>query len=95
MYSCILEEIGSVLVLLIIMLLLNVSQIVFKNRRHSFHHINNRYVMQRYSETTIFFDERFVNYGCNKVQYIDHLRHRSYAFYILTQSFAMDVVHHE
>lgn len=55
----------------------------------------NRYVMLRYTESTPLFDERFVNYGCNKVQFIDHLRSMGYRFYILTQSFAMDVAHHE
>ena len=51
--------------------------------------------MIRYSESTPYFDERFVNYGCNKVQFIDLLRNMGYRFYILTQSFAMDVAHHE
>lgn len=51
--------------------------------------------MQRYTADTIFFDERFVDYGCNKVQYIDHLRNRGKTFYIVTQSFAMDVAHQE
>ncbi|CBK20940.2 uncharacterized protein [Blastocystis hominis] len=43
----------------------------------------------------MFFDERFVNYGCNKVQYVDLIRHRGYKFYILINSFAMDLVHHD
>ena len=30
----------------------------------------------RYTPSTLLFDERFVDYGCNKVQYIDHLRHK-------------------
>ena len=51
--------------------------------------------MQRYSESTVMFDERFIDYGCNKVQYIDHLRNLGRTFYIITQSFAMDVAHHE
>lgn len=33
------------------------------------------YVIMRYTPSTLLFDERFVDYGCNKVQYIDHLRH--------------------
>ena len=51
--------------------------------------------MLKYSEDMLLFDERFVDYGCNKVQYVDHLRLRGYEFYILTQTFAMDLVHHE
>lgn len=64
------------------------------------------YLIARYSKSTIFYDERFINYGCNKVQLVDHLRHFGmgaflgmsiigYKFYILTNSFAMDIVHHE
>lgn len=33
------------------------------------------YVILKYSNQTLFYDERFINYGCNKVQLIDHLRH--------------------
>ena len=54
-----------------------------------------RYIMLRYTNTTLMFDERFVNYGCNKVQYIDHLRHQGVRFYVITKSFAMDILHHE
>ena len=57
--------------------------------------VKGRYVMVRYTESTVLFDERFVDYGCNKVQYIDHLRNIGYQFYLLTQAFAMDVIHHE
>ena len=49
----------------------------------------------KYYPDMLLFDERFVNYGCNKVQYVDHLRMRGYEFYLLTRSFAMDLVHHE
>ena len=52
-------------------------------------------MMVRYTESTVLFDERFVDYGCNKVQYIDNLRNIGYQFYLLTQAFAMDVIHHE
>ena len=41
------------------------------------------------------FDERFVNYGCNKVQYVYHLRHRGYSFFIPYEVFAYDVLHHD
>ena len=34
------------------------------------------YLLIKYDEDTMFFDERFVNYGCNKVQYVDLIRHR-------------------
>ena len=32
--------------------------------------------MIRYLPSTPLFDERFVDYGCNKVQYIDNLRNQ-------------------
>lgn len=61
------------------------------------------YVMLRRSPTTPLFDERFVNYGYNKVQLIEHLRHLSkcfisrsfkdYHFLIIMNSFTMDIPH--
>ena len=39
------------------------------------------------------FDERFVNYAYNKVQWLEHLRYRGYVFSILTDGFAVDVPH--
>ena len=51
------------------------------------------YVMNRYTKSTVLFDERFVDYGCNKIQFIEHLRHRGNKFFILTRSFAMDITH--
>lgn len=53
------------------------------------------YVLLRRLETTPLFYERFVNYGYNKVQLIEHLRAAGYQFYILLQSFAMDLPHVE
>ena len=53
------------------------------------------YVMMRYNEKTLLFDERFINYGCNKVQYVDHLRYKGYAFYIPGDVFSVDLVHKE
>ena len=51
--------------------------------------------MLKYSKEMLLFDERCVDYGCNKVQYVDHLRLIGYEFYLLGRSFAMDLVHHE
>ena len=53
------------------------------------------YIMLKYDKEMLLFDERFVDYGCNKVQYVDHLRLIGYEFYLLGRSFAMDLVHHE
>ncbi|KAK8800060.1 hypothetical protein WA588_002878, partial [Blastocystis sp. NMH] len=53
------------------------------------------YVMLRFDNSTLLFDERFIDYGCNKVQYIDHLRYMGYRFYIVSDAFATDVLHHD
>ena len=51
------------------------------------------YVVVRKSNVLPLFDERFVNYAYNKVQWLEHLRYRGYAFSILTNGFAVDVPH--
>lgn len=53
------------------------------------------YVLLRRLPTTPMFYEKFVNYGYNKVQLIEHLRAAGYQFYIFLQSFAMDIPHRE
>lgn len=40
-----------------------------------------------------YFDERFINYGCNKVQWIEHLRYLGFEFSVLSQSYALDMPH--
>lgn len=51
--------------------------------------------MLKFDNSTLLFDERFIDYGCNKVQYIDHLRYMGYRFYIVSDAFATDVLHHD
>ena len=51
------------------------------------------YVVVKKSEFLPSFDERFINYAYNKVEWIEHLRYRGYAFSILTKGFAVDVPH--
>ena len=53
------------------------------------------YLMLPNRNTTLLFDERFINYGCNKVQLADHLRFQGYQFFIPSAAFATDVVHHK
>ena len=52
-----------------------------------------RYVVVKKSPLLPSFDERFVNYAYNKVQWLEHLRYRGYVFSILTDGFAVDVPH--
>lgn len=51
------------------------------------------YVLLRYHKNTPLFDERFVNYGYNKVQLFEHLRSAGFRFYIWNHCFAMDLPH--
>ncbi|KAK8811692.1 glycosyltransferase-like protein LARGE1 [Blastocystis sp. ATCC 50177/Nand II] len=51
------------------------------------------YVMVKRSEYLPRFDERFINYGFNKVQWIEHLRYLGYEFSVLAQSYAVDMPH--
>ena len=52
------------------------------------------YVMLAKEYSHIWFNQAFVNYGCNKVQMIEHLRATNHVFYILQNSFAVDIAHH-
>ena len=51
------------------------------------------YVMVRKCDSMPMFDERFVNYGYNKVQWLEHLRYVGYDYEILTNGFAVDIPH--
>lgn len=55
--------------------------------------IQEPYIFVKKTERLPHFDERFVNYGKNKVQWIIHLRLLGYKYYVLSQSFAIDVPH--
>ena len=51
------------------------------------------YVVVRKSPSLPSFDERFVNYAFNKVQWIEHLRYRGYQFSVMTYGFGVDMPH--
>ena len=53
------------------------------------------YVMLRYTKNTPLFDERFVDYGYNKVQLFEHLRAAGYKFHIINNAFSIDILHHQ
>ena len=63
------------------------------------------YVMVKKDDSEIRFNPSFVNYGCNKVQFIEHLRATGkfeasilcidHSFYLLNNAFATDISHHE
>ena len=39
------------------------------------------------------FDERFINYGFNKVEWIENLRYLGYEDHVLSQAYAIDIPH--
>lgn len=41
------------------------------------------------------FDERFVNYGFNKITWLHHLIRRGYYFGVISRGFVMDLPHPE
>lgn len=51
------------------------------------------YYFLKKSDKTPLFDERFVNYGYNKMQHMRHLTYVGYQFSILTNAYAMDMPH--
>ena len=51
------------------------------------------YVMVPLSHSLPFFDEIFINYGFNKVQWIEHLRYTGYEFYIANDVFLVYLPH--
>ena len=60
--------------------------------------------MIKREEGEVMFNPVFINYGCNKVQMIEHLRSTSrvvwcssvdHSFYLLNNAFATDIAHHE
>ena len=53
------------------------------------------YFILPFHKDAIVFDDRFWNYGYNKVQLFEHLRAANYKFYILNQVFLMDLPHPE
>ena len=53
------------------------------------------YAMVRKWDKLPLFDERFVNYGYNKVEFVENLRQAGFSFFILNHAFAMDFPHPE
>ncbi len=49
-------------------------------------------MIKKTNETPLF-DERFINYGYNKIEWIETLRYTGYKFAVLINGFGMDVPH--
>ena len=51
------------------------------------------YLVIRRSNNTPLFDEIFINYGYNKVSFIDELRGNGFIFHVITGVFGFDIPH--
>ena len=60
-----------------------------------FNSIQEPYVMVKRSNILPKFDERFVNYGFNKITWLHHLIRRGYYFGVISRGFVMDLPHPE
>ena len=52
-----------------------------------------RYLIVRKSDHLPLFDERFINYGYNKQQWVEHLRYIGYKFAQLVHGYGIDIPH--
>ena len=52
-----------------------------------------RYLIARKSDHLPLFDERFINYGYNKQQWVEHLRYIGYKFAQLVHGYGIDIPH--
>ena len=55
--------------------------------------VQRRYLILRKSAKLPAFDERLVNYGYNKVQWLEHLRYVGYRYSILSNGYSVDIPH--
>ena len=53
------------------------------------------YFIVKYTNNTTVYDEKYINYGFNKIQYFEYWRLHGGEFYLLTNSFAVDMPHPE
>ena len=51
------------------------------------------YVMVKRSSHLPLFDERFINYGKDKISWIENLRYDGYKFAVIRGAFAVDIPH--
>ncbi|KAK8792030.1 hypothetical protein WA158_005407 [Blastocystis sp. Blastoise] len=51
------------------------------------------YIMVKRTESLPPFDERFINYGKDKISWIEHLRYSGYIFAVMKDAFAIDIPH--
>ena len=54
---------------------------------------SRRYLIVRKSDHLPLFDERFINYGYNKQQWVEHLRYIGYKFAQLVHGYGIDIPH--
>ena len=52
------------------------------------------YFIVKYTNHTTVYDEKYINYGFNKISYVETLRLTGYSFYLASRMFAFDLPHH-
>ena len=57
--------------------------------------LKSRYFIVKLTADTPLYEEGYINYGFNKIQYFEHLRLRGTRLYLIAQSFAVDMPHPE
>lgn len=57
--------------------------------------VTSSYLLVHKTENLPLYDERFVGYGWNKVQWIEHLRYIGYRFYVFNNGFIIHCPHPE
>lgn len=55
--------------------------------------IHSRYLMVRRNDSITRFHEGFINYGFNKISYVESLRLSGYSFYLASKMYAFDLPH--
>ena len=56
---------------------------------------SRRHFIVKLTPTTPVYEEGYIYYGFNKIQYFEHLRLRGARIYLIAQSFAVDMPHPE
>lgn len=70
-----------------------VGMIICKNRMSMRIVLRYRYLMVYRNDSITRFNERFINYGFNKISYVETLRRYEYRFVLAGRVFAFDLPH--
>ena len=71
----------------------NLVRDIFEPYENELCFYSRRYLIVRKSDHLPLFDERFINYGYNKQQWVEHLRYIGYKFAQLVHGYGIDIPH--